>query len=278
MGTRAEELAKMLGPLGSFGKTNTVNTNAPKVTGYSILFSLSLVIFVIFLLLLLVHYTITPIFIFKVGDMGYIPLSNTNDGQLVWTTGPAYDLSANVTGFGSDSFTIQQDLYLDLESTAVSTNRVFSYRSNTKVSPTGALLTDYPATNLLMYVLPNTNDITISAITQGANGSTIESAPTLLNVPIRQPFRLTVVLLPQYMEVYLNGKLNGTKTFQNKLKTISANTYFFSPPMALTTVKVANFQLWNRPLSPSEIANAGPVLPDSSLFNPSKLPVGGTCH
>ena len=105
--------------------------------------------------------------------------------------------------------------------------------------------------------------------------ASLESTPTILNVPIRQPFRLTIVLLPQVLEVYMNGKLYGTKTFRYILK--STPSYFFGPPdMYRTSTRIMNVQYWDRPLNAREVRAAGPALPDVSLFGPL-APPGGTC-
>jgi hypothetical protein len=245
------------------------------------LFSFSLVLIILFIILLVIHYTITPIFSFRGGDGGLIPLANTSDGQLVWTKGPpTADLSANVQRILPLGFTVQQDIYMDNESALSNRRRIFFYRSNTPVvvpTPTAPenLITDYPNSNLFMYLSPNTNDMIITAITKrGNNDYVLESAPTILNVPIKEVVRITVVLLPELMEVYFNGKLHGTRTF--RFTPISTDTYFFSTPDAFrNSVRVMNFKYWDRPLSAMEIKNSSPPLADKSLFNPAEM--AGTC-
>lgn len=249
----------------------------------TMLFSFSVALIVIFCILLVIHYSITPIFSFRSGDGGLIPLSNTSDGQLVWTKGPpTADLSANVQRILPLGFTIQQDIYMDNETALSNRRRVFFYRSNTQVvppTPTPAapenLMIDYPNSNLFMYLSPNTNDMIITAITKRANNDFIlESAPTILNVPIKEVVRITVVLMPELMEVYFNGKLHGSRTF--RFPPISTDTYFFSTPDAFrNSVRVMNFKYWDRPLSAMEIKNSSPPLADKSLFNPSEM--AGTC-
>jgi hypothetical protein len=270
MASRAAELAKLIGA----PRAMRANIGFPTLEqgGWmSYVFSVSVILIILFAVLLVVHFTIRPIF-----PEAATPFLMKQDAQLTWKRGPvAADISANVTRILPNSFTIQQDIYIESETTLSSSPRVFFYRSPTAVTPSTSvsgnydLLKQFPQSNLLMYLLPSTNDLVVSAVTQKSEEEFfLESAPTLLNVPIRQPFRLTVVLLPQVLEVYLNGKLFGTKTFRYPL--LNSNTYFFGPPTVYrTTVRTMNFSYWDRPLSSLEVKQAGPPLADMSLFSPS---------
>lgn len=281
--TRKQELNALLSPIQKTvsGITSTVrNFPRPQLfpttesSGFgTTLFQFSLVLFIIFAVLLFIHYTITPVFQFRPGDGGIIPLGAQGDGQLVWTKAPPQaDLSANVVRILPSNFTIQQDIYVTNPTILSNRKRVFLYRSNSPIvvdpSQPEDLLTQYPESNLFMYLSPITNDLIVSAVTKKPNNDLVfESVPTLLNIPTNQPVRITVVLLAQMMEVYLNGKLYGTKTFNYTL--LSSNAYFFSTPDAFkTSVRVMNFQYWDRALTSSEIKNASPPLTDKSLFTP----------
>jgi len=292
MTDRAKELAKMLGaPMQiaspstswSWPSTSTNSSYANNSTSTStsapvtILYYIGMILFVLMIILVVVHYTgIFQVFSFIDGDGGYIPIRKTNDAQITWASGPvAADLSGNVTGILPCSFTVQQDIFIENETVLGSKRRVFFYRSKNPVIPasnTDDLIESYPDSNLLMYLLPNTNDLVVSAITEDKDKILhLESAPTVLNVPIRQPFRLTVVFLPQVLEVYMNGKLFATKTFQHRPKATS--TYFWGPPDQFrNTVRVMNFTYWDRPLMAMEVPKTPPAIPDASKFNPSGLP------
>jgi hypothetical protein len=278
--TRKSELNALLNPIQKTvsGVTSTVR-NLPTWSmpstesgGWaSTFFSFGFGLLVLFLILLLVHYTITPIFSFTAGDGGSLPLSNTTDGQLVWTKAPPLaDISANVMRILPHGFTIQQDIYIDNERTLSNRKRVFFYRSNTPIvvdsSQPENLTEQYPESNLFMYLSPNTNDLIVTAVTKKpSNELVFESCPTMLNVPIKEVFRLTVVFLPQVLEVYLNGKLHGTRTF--RFIPLSSNAYFFSTPDAFrASVRAMNFKYWDRPLTAVEVSKSGPPLTDKSLF------------
>jgi hypothetical protein len=240
------------------------------------LFHFALALLVIFLILLIIHYSITPVFSFTAGDGGAFPLANTSDGQLVWTKAPPLaDVSANVMRILPHGFTVQQDIYMDNEASLSNRKRVFFYRAMNPVvvdsSKAEDLFVDYPESNLFMYLSPNTNDLVVSAVTMKRNGDYVfESTPTLLNVPIKEVIRITVVFMPQVMEVYLNGKLHGTRTFRFTPR--SSDAYFFSSPNAYRgSVRVMNLKYWDRPLTSVEIAKSGPPLTEKKLYSPDEM-------
>lgn len=259
---------------------NSTLTTAATEGGYgNMLYSFAIALFIVFLALTVIHYAITPIFSFVPGDGGVVPLPTTKDGQLVWTKAPpAADVSANVIRILPHTFTIQQDIYMDNELNLSNRKRIFFYRASSPVivNPNQAenLLTQYPESNLFMYLSPNTNDLIVTAVTKKSNNDLVlESSPTLLNVPIKQVIRLTVVFLPQVLEVYLNGKLHGTHTFIHTPLTTATN--FYSTPDAFrSSVRVMNFKYWDRPLSAVEIKNSSPPLADKSLFSPDEMSTG----
>ena len=237
----------------------------------STLFQFGIVLFIIFAVLLVIHYTITPIFSFRPGDGGKIPLGSQDGGQISWTEAPPVaDISANTLRLLPSEFTIQQDICIKNPTTLANRKRIFSYRANAPIVATGPedLFVQYPDSNLFMYLSPSTNDLIVSAVTRKPNNDIVfESVPTMLNVPANEVFRLTVVLLPQMMEVYLNGKLYGTRTFTYTL--LTTNTYFFPTPDAFRdSVRVMNFKYWDRGLSAWEIKASPPALPTKEQFFP----------
>lgn len=237
------------------------------------IFQFGIALFVIFSVLLFIHYVITPVFQFTPGGSGVIPIGSQGDGQLVWTKAPPLaDVSANVMRILPSNFTIQQDIYVTNPTLLSNRKRVFLYRSNNPIvvdtTQPEDLFTQYPESNLFMYLSPTTNDLIVSAVTKKPNNDLVfESLPTMLNIPTNDVTRITVVLLPNMMEVYLNGKLYGTKTFRYTL--LTSNSYFFSTPDAFAnSVRVMNFKYWDRALTASEIKNSTPPLTDKKLIAP----------
>jgi hypothetical protein len=285
---RGMELEKLLNPLQKTvtSVTSNIARNIPSAAAQlnlekvgseigSGMFSFAIALLIIFLILVVIHYMITPIFSFTGADNGSLALANTQDGQLKWSKGPVpSDLSANVQRIMDWGFTVQQDIYMENESRYSNKKRIFFYRAMEPVVATSSddnLINDYPDSNLFMYLAPNTNNLIIAVVVNDATGNKyIETAPMILNVPVKQVLRITVVFIPQVLEVYMNGKLYATKTFRNA--PIGSKAYFFGPPDAYRgTIRTMNFKYWDRPLTAGEVRKSTPPLPDAKQFNPSEM-------
>ena len=243
-------------------------------TTFTYLFYIAITAFVVFLLLIIIHYSYTPIFSFSSGDGGYIKLTyNESDSELIWQDDPPG--SAMVSNFNSIlpcGFTLSVDVFIDKDLSLSNMERMILYRGKKVSTPdsTKTLQANYPDSNLLIYLQNDTNDLVVSAITTDGAGEYVESAPTVLNVPIRKPFRVTTVFLPNLLEVYMNGRFIGSRILKGKPKQTA--TQFIPPPEAFQqTVKILNVSYWKRPLLAREIASAPPPLPDASKFKPSDL-------
>jgi hypothetical protein len=233
-----------------------------------------IVLFVAFLVLLVVHYAYTPIFNLSPGDGGVIPLGiGSSDAQLIWTDEPAAaSAKSTFNNLLPCGFTLQMDLFIDRNLQLSNTERVVLYRATKPVVPdtTGAktLFQLYPETNLVVYLQKDTNDLVVSSITQDQTQTFVESAPTMLNAPLKQPFRVTIVYLPNLLEIYVNGKFRGSRVLKNPpMNTVSQ--FYPAPDAFQSTIKVMNLCYWNRPLLAREIANTGPAMPLPELFKPS---------
>ena len=242
---------------------------------FSYFFYLSIISFFIFMILIVVHYTITPIFKFDSTANGTLDLSQgTSDGQLTWTSGPAASDSQPVPPFNNllnSDYTLSFDLFISPDFSAISSPRVVLYRSTSvkKLSATmdiSKILTTFTDSNLIVYVDSMKNDLYILTQTTTPNGHvTPEPLPVIRNVPIGSPFRVGIIFTSNYVELYINGKLEATRILKGTL--IGSIGSFYSPPsMMRSSVRVANLQYWPRILTPSDLRGAGPVLPDATFF------------
>ena len=252
----------------------TTDSSTMVQTAFTYLFYLSITAFVIFLILIIVHYTYTPIFSFSAGDGGYIKLaSGVSDSQIAWEEEPpGSSLITKFTNVLPCGFTVSLDIFVDKDLSLSNMERMILYRGKTTVIPdaTKTLQANYAESNLLVYLQKDTNDLVVSAITSDATGTFVESAPTVLNVPIRQPFRVTAVYLPNLLEVYMNGRFVGSRVLKGK--PLQTATQFLPPPEQFQqTVKILDVSYWARPLLAREIVAAPPPLPDASKFKPSDL-------
>lgn len=238
----------------------------------SFFFYLSLMAFFIFLLLVLIHFTIQPIFKFDTGSRGLVNLANTGDGQLVWqNTYADADEKADFKNQLNCNYTISMDIFVKNQLSMTSTPRVVLYRSEQPVeAPRDKKASDlfelYPATNLLVYLDAEKNDLNVIAVTRdGENNLSPEGIPPIPNIPLETPFRLSIVFQPTTMEVYLNGQLQATRVFIGRPNETSGK--FYGPSeFVRESIRVANLQYWARMLTPSEIQSTGPVLPGADFF------------
>jgi hypothetical protein len=261
--------------LGSLNIKSSPQSSDMSSTLWSVAKYGGIVLFVAFMVLLVVHYAYTPIFSLSPGDGGVIPLGvGTSDSQLIWTDEPPpASVKSKFNNLLPCGFTLQMDLFVDRNLQISNTERVALYRSSKPVVPdttgTKTLIQNYPESNLMVYLEKDTNDLVVSAITKNDSQTFIESAPTVLNVPLKQPFRLTIVYMQNHLEVYINGRYRGSRILKGTpLNTVAQ---FYAPPDAFqNTVKVMNLAYWNRALPAREIAKTPPALAEAASFKPSE--------
>ena len=262
----------------SFSSASESSTDkATSFFGYAYIIAVTL--FIGFILLIIVHYAYTPVFSFSTGDGGLIPLGIGNqDYQITFTKEPAAAAEkSDFTNILSCGYTLQMDLFINRNLQLSEMERVITYRASKPVGTSlvkgRSLILNYPESNLLVYLQKDTNDLVVSAVTKTGEVEALESAPTVLNAPLRQPFRLTIVYMPQLLEVYINGRFRGSRVLKGQPKN-TPNQFFGPPDPFQQTVKFMNLCYWNRPLLAREIINAPPALADISLFKPD---ADGSC-
>jgi hypothetical protein len=226
-------------------------------TTFAIMFYASLSIFVIFLILMFIHYTMYPIFSFSPNDSGFIPVPTVSDKQLAFTKGPAsFDLSANLVKLPACTYTLGADVFLSGDFMLSQIPRVILYRASDPIIAGGTvdtLVQTYPGTNIIVWLDPVKNDLYVSAITGGSTPS-IQTSDPVENVPVRKVFRLAVVFTPNFIEIYINGKMEKSMVLDNTLITISDSTYFYSSVKPIQqNVMIGNLSMWPRVLTSREI-------------------------
>jgi hypothetical protein len=264
----------------------------------SFIYSGSIIVLFIFLILVFINFTMFPVFSFSPDDYGIIPVPLPSDRQMVFTKGPApSDLSANFVNIPSCTYSLSMDVFLSGDFQAMTIPRVLFYRStNPKgVSPpsnisswtTGssgsmgsgppgdlsrALLGTFPDTNFVLWLDPVKNDIYASVMTSTdgtAANVRVETTKPIENVPIRKVFRLTVVFSQQFVEIYINGNLEQSTALKNLPLTVAPTSYFF--PVISTigpNTRLANVAFWPRTLSVKEVRTYGMPIAPETLFNP----------
>lgn len=237
-----------------------INAQGLAGTFISYLFYLSAAIFFIFLLLTFVHFTITPIFSLSAYDKGLIGVSTTQDKETAWDDAPPDDtMKTAIINPKSCDYTISFDVLVPATYQPITAPHVLIYRSDAKVSMGGSIKTSdlpstFPTTNIMAYIDSSKNDLNVYAVTtNGVSGVyTNEALPPITNIPQGTPFRLSIAFMPNYIEVYVNGKLNATTVLKGTPVKISSQ--FWPPPKSVASaVQVGRFYYWPRALMASEL-------------------------
>ena len=248
-------------------------------TAVTLLFYTSATLFVLFLLLTFIHYTIYPVFSFTEGDDGIISIPTASDRQKAYTgIVAAPDMSANIVAAPHCGYTVSFDTYLSGDFFSTNAPRVILYRSRVPVPMNSGdreatILDRFPDTNLLVYLDPMKNDLIVGVATSdgAAAHKTLEKLPPIQNVPMRKVFRTSIVFTETFIEVYINGKLQQSMPLKQKpIQQDAKFDFYTTPAMFGSNVKIANMLFWPRALRSRDVrANGDPIAPDT-LFSPVK--------
>ena len=216
------------------------------------------------------HFIGVPIFSFVTGDNGIISVPVPTTIQTAFPTAPiGSDLSCNFVTVPSTGYTISFDAFLQGDFITSTVPRVLLYRSQAPVSLTstdtmGSLLSLFGNSNILVYMDPLNNDLYVSALKMN---STYVTTDAIKNVPLRSPFRITIVVSDNFLEVYLNGDLKQMLPYNGRIISSPSSTYFFGPPAIVNqSIKVGNIQLWNSILSSKVVRIFGQKAISKQLF------------
>ena len=267
-----------------------------------VLYRASIFLFVLFLILTFINFTIFPVFSLSPDDNGIIPIPLPSDKQLAFTEGPApSDLSANVISIPACTYSFSMDIYLSGDFQAMTIPRVLFYRSTRAKGvsppsdiinwPTGSsgssgsggsgrpghipihttLAATFPDTNFILWLDPVKNDLFASIITSSdgsAVNARVETTKPIENVPIRKVFRLTVVFTQKFVELYVDGNLEQSMPLKHLPLTVAPASYFF--PVISTigpNTRIANVAFWPRILSAKEVRAYGKPMATETFFN-----------
>jgi hypothetical protein len=271
-----------LTPGASLGSTlyTGMNSNSSSRLGMyvkqilSYLFGIAIVIFII---MLFVHFFITPVFSLQPGAPGIFVVPGLDDGVLFWNKSspgilPNKGLPIQNMDYGY-SFII--DFFIENPHVHFSKHpRILFRRGGTLHSkPTGdtllGLVDNY---NVIAALLPDTNDLMISVLNSDNN---TENA-IISNVPVQEPFRIGVVIMDYAMEVYVNGHLMKTRSFSAVPKSVKGDIYPISGTES-SMAKMRNLKIWSRALTSSEIRYAEPSMSTGNDFGSGQMSTTSSC-
>ena len=226
---------------------------------------------VLMIIILFVHFFITPIFRLRPGTPGLIPVPGFDDGILYWSSSSALLPNATLPIRNqSYGYSLHVDIFIENPLALSPQPRLLFHRGGVlKDKPSGetmlGILTRY---NVAVALAPDTNDLIVSVLNKNHGMET----SVLSNVPVQTPFRLSMVIMEQGMEVYLNGQLMRTRRFHAAPLDIKGDIV---PTPGLATLR--QLKLWGRILSASEIREATPALTTANDFNLGPIPSSTSC-
>jgi hypothetical protein len=255
-----------------FGSSNPYDL-ASYSSGYSIsanigsiLVYLGIIGIILVVILILIHYTLYPIFSLQPGDPGMIRIPGFMDSQVFWkpssTTTTFTDLSDTATKIQTNTYNWSMTLDIAIQNPYVSLNNGYSviFSRGGTVNPQAIANSSIKGSisnyNVAIALAPGNTDLIVSVLNSDGNPDNI----LIPNVPVKDPFRIGIVMLSTVFEVYLNGKLVRTRRYTSG----SPGNYAgpFRPPTGnvAKSVKIGNLILWNRIASAGNIRYAKPDL------------------
>jgi hypothetical protein len=269
-----------LSALSPFKKSNTVSSNVSSSAGNGgikrIIAYLLAILIVVFVILLFIHFFIKPIFRLRPGAPGIIPVPGGDDGKLFWSkTTPGQILNKDLPiAQQTYGYSINMDMFIENPLQFSSHPRIlFNRGADFKDTPSGdtmlGILNNY---NLVVGLLPDTNDLIVSVLNKDNNMENI----VIPNIQVQEPFRIGIVVMEVALEVYINGHLMKTRSFAAPPKDVKGDIYPASG-VELNIAKLRNLKIWSRILTTSEIRYATPSLSSTKDFGAGPMTSSSTC-
>jgi hypothetical protein len=254
-----------------FGANSGTYDTAKRIASY-----VGTIILVLLVILLFVHYFITPIFKFNAGAPGKILIPGFDDGTLFWNRENAGQIpNKNLPIYGmSFNYTITLDMFIQNPLQFSTSPRILFRRGgNMKDTPSGdTLLGVVDNYNVAVALLPDTNDMIVSVLNKDNNMENV----IVPNVPVQEPFRLGMVVMEHVLEVYLNGQLVKTRAFHSPPKNVLGDIYIASD-IEINIAKLRNLKIWTRMLTVPEIRYATPSLSSAKEMGAGPMPSSSMC-
>jgi hypothetical protein len=247
---------------------------SPGVLQY--VYYLVLIIAVVMLILVLVNYTITPIFRLNPGDAGIISLPGSDDSIVYWKDQKSIieilDTSTRL-GTITQNWSFMLDIQVDNPTANTGSPRILFSRGEAfttgRTGITNTILTVNPNFNVCVYLHPLINDLYVSLQTLNSDNSINVKTINVPNIPVGKAIRIGVFAGSKVLEVYVNGYLLSNKAFPNTVRSVVGP---LRPPISdilTSTAQVSNLRIWPRPVNPAEFRSYGSP---SSSFEKRALP------
>ena len=309
---------KALGAASASFSAAAATTFTPEAGNYtlSVIYYIFFFLFIAFLIALLVHFTISPVFRFIPGGKGLIGVPGVPSGKKVYwndKTQPPPDDKVPKQNDDLDSydfttdFTFSVDLLVRKVPQTAEKNRLILYMGNRTpptdtispmqtgpttdqtlinyLTPTATVPINPEKASMVMY-LTETNDLIVSFYSTSNNPNSQVgiwyNSGTIKNIPLYTPFRVGVIVEKNNFTVYLNNQQVFQRLVSKGLgnKRTSPQRFYAAPAWAQQprqTAFVQNLMVWDRALQYSELKAAQPALATVPDFDAPAEPDSGSC-
>jgi hypothetical protein len=277
---------------GWFGSTDdtmsgmATTTNYNSSTGVSsgiiqYIFYFFVLVCILLLFLLVIHYTITPIFILSPGGKGIVSIPGTDDSKLFWqvstntktptTLVPIMDIDSGI-GQLTQGYSFMVDIQVDNPTANTGAPRILLSRGDVPTDPSklsppwnstkDTILRFNPNFNICLSLDSLINDLLIQIQTTNPKTPSIPNIEsiTIPNIPVGKAVRIGIMMSSNLIEVYINGYLIDSKVLMNPLREQYGS---FQPPLDIissNTARVSNLRIWRRMLGVSEFRSYGTAI------------------
>jgi hypothetical protein len=224
---------------------------------------LVILIIVVMLILVLVNYTITPVFRLNPGDAGLISLPGSDDSIVYWKTPKSIIEILDTTsslGTITQNWSFMLDIQVDNPTANTGSPRILFSRGGPLITPTSSnnnILSVNPNFNVCLYLDSLVNDLYVSLQLLNPDNSINIKSINVPNVPVGKPVRIGVFIGSKVLEVYVNGYLLSNKAFPNTVRAVIGPLRPPNSDILTSTSQVSNLRVWPRPVSPAEFRSYG---------------------
>jgi hypothetical protein len=117
---------------------------------------------------------------------------------------------------------------------------------------------------------PVKNDLKIGLVTNNGTSNVLELLPTVNNVPINQPFQITIIKSNKFVEIYKNKLLVTTYKIKHPSILIVSSAKLYSPINFIgDTIKIGNIQYFNNIITSSQVRSSTNPIKGKTFFTTS---------
>jgi hypothetical protein len=176
-------------------------------------------------------------------------------------------------------YSLSVDLYITNLTGHTGLERLIFYSASTPFNPatfpfnpsmslSENIATTAPQVSMICYIDDNTNNLIITYMLKKSSSVIQRSSYPIQNIPLYEPFRITIVYDTNIFTVYLNGVQVSQTTVDNTTPiNPGQNQFFFANTLPTKCGYVQTLLLWTRPIQYNELVAMPVALTGTAKFN-----------